>query len=311
MQIHFFIDDMDERPEAYVHYHHGRRRLVRYHSDHRPHRTEIMYIRSPISEMRGDGMFHKYRRSASQADFVDEEFDDRHAPQKLSSVSRNPPDNPPRQVNFSDTTANNVTYNENEFTKPHDMSKKKYKRSATEVTLTSEAEAVIPPVEKIDPSNVPFTVSNGGPSQQPSLPGSVGHEADEHEEELTKVKMEEVITRDLEPDLIVSHTEEVSLPSQKEVTIDMPSSTTINYSETDKSVEHQLAIIERNETFDRSEDSDSGIHQPGGIINGNLRLKNRGMMEKKSIFTIAYDGVKTKRLKSADSESYDLSKEVK
>lgn len=57
------------------------------------------------------------------------------------------------------------------------------------------------------------------------------------------------------------------------------------------------------ETSDHSCDSDSGIGKP--IVNPRIELemKNSGLIEKKSIFTIAYNDVKTRHLQSAESNT--------
>ena len=52
------------------------------------------------------------------------------------------------------------------------------------------------------------------------------------------------------------------------------------------------------ENSEKSEDSDSGI---GFGKNGKLELKNNNKLEKKSIFTIAYNNVKTRNLNSSGS----------
>lgn len=52
--------------------------------------------------------------------------------------------------------------------------------------------------------------------------------------------------------------------------------------------------------FSEKSDSDSGI---GRYKADRLKLKNSNFMERKSIFTIAYDEIKTRHIKSADSQS--------
>ncbi|XP_074598665.1 cadherin-86C-like [Brevipalpus obovatus] len=63
--------------------------------------------------------------------------------------------------------------------------------------------------------------------------------------------------------------------------------------------ETAIKMIETADVSDKSSDSDSGIGR--SRMERKLNLKNSDLMTKKSIFTIAYDDVKTDRLKSADS----------
>ncbi|CAG2117777.1 unnamed protein product [Medioppia subpectinata] len=55
------------------------------------------------------------------------------------------------------------------------------------------------------------------------------------------------------------------------------------------------------ETSEKSYDSDSGIGKTIANANIDLDMKNSDLMEKKSIFTIAYNDVKTRHLQSAES----------
>ena len=53
-------------------------------------------------------------------------------------------------------------------------------------------------------------------------------------------------------------------------------------------------------------DTDSGIGRGGrGEHVTQLNIRNKGLMEKKDIFAIAYDGVRTQRIRSSDSDSRD------
>ena len=57
------------------------------------------------------------------------------------------------------------------------------------------------------------------------------------------------------------------------------------------------------ETSDKSYDSDSGIGRPVPNPKIDLNMKNSDLIEKKSIFTIAYNDVKTRRLQSTESNT--------
>jgi hypothetical protein len=52
---------------------------------------------------------------------------------------------------------------------------------------------------------------------------------------------------------------------------------------------------------EKSYDSDSGLGRPGVNTKVDFDIKNSGLMEKKSVFTIAYNDVKTRQLQSAES----------
>jgi hypothetical protein len=59
---------------------------------------------------------------------------------------------------------------------------------------------------------------------------------------------------------------------------------------------------------DYRSDSDSGIGRGSkrGQLHGDLNIKNKDLMEKKNIFTLAYDGVRTQRIRSSESDRDSL-----
>ena len=73
---------------------------------------------------------------------------------------------------------------------------------------------------------------------------------------------------------------------------------------TDKQNQNIKRVLTKENSFETSEksyDSDSGIGRTNPKID--LNMKNSDLIEKKSIFTIAYNDVKTRRLQSTDSNT--------
>ena len=75
---------------------------------------------------------------------------------------------------------------------------------------------------------------------------------------------------------------------------------------TDKRNDKIKKVLTKENSFDTSEksyDSDSGIGKSVANPKIDLNMKNSDLIEKKSIFTIAYNDVKTRRLQSTESNT--------
>lgn len=262
----------------------------RTHSTRRPQQTEIMYIRSPPTQP----------RSVSEQGAVFDEEDE----EELDRTPSPDYDDTPtgtfrrkgrRQVSFKTRSGVTVPGKVSSSDQETPMFKNRKLRSESEVSLSSQTVAddrsttvrqqtpirQRPSIAVTNDSSAASSRRSSVVARQVPLPGAVGDD-DGHEDD------EDVQTPDS-----TTHVKQVANVSDESEVASVGSVEKVLIIDTKKS--------HLNEIVSDKSDSDSGLGQAKNRSERLLSHKNSDMMQKKSVFTIAYDGVKTNRLKSAES----------
>jgi hypothetical protein len=234
----------------------------------REKKTEIMYIRSPPEQLRDDDLpVHEDYRSASEALQIndpDSGLGDYFGERRRSSV---------KQVSFQMQPISRGSESLDSVEQKEDERARKMRRSPSEHTIFSQdkvfgcedsASHRLPVNDDEEEEGRKTRLMNGQrPSSRESASGGSSSSTVKH---ITTVTLPGTVERPYENETRIAH----------------PSPT------------RQILDVER-----ISSDSDSGIGSR--LQKAELNLKNKNLMEKKSIFTLAYDGVKTERIRTAGS----------
>ncbi|KAI1291952.1 hypothetical protein HDE_07304 [Halotydeus destructor] len=230
--------------------------------------TEILYIRSPPPANSSEYYGRSVSETAIQLDEEDDIDSIESANTRLEDKKR---EKGSRQVSFK-VNSDQVSMSTDQ--EPIYSIPQKRNRSVSTVTLSSKAG---------NGANH-HSQSQSKLKSPPPLPGSV--EYDEEEEE-------EVGRSDTQPKSIYNDNQ-----PERNSNVQTPNTEMPELASTGDQLEP--SGTQKPDAIEPKSDSDSGIGNTRHKVS-ELNLKNKNLMEKKSIFTIAYDGVKTTRLKSADS----------
>jgi len=242
----------------------------------KPRKTEILYIRSPLHDLK-----HGAARSASEAAMRIDERDEYPTPSTADTSSRRSTTmKARRQVSFKTNSADGVIVpgtvsisdqDEHTYTKPFGRH-----RSVSNMTLAGQT----------PPSRASSTPASR--VRHATLPGSVEDEA------LTDMNDE------TEPKIAMYNVEDsnaIDTDDKSEQVDEIPP----DYDDEADQAKIAPSVTQIKDVVSEKSDTDSGLGRDAGRHVSELNLKNSNLMLKKSIFTVAYDGVKTNRLKSAES----------
>jgi len=257
--------------------------------DGRPRRTEIMYIRSPLHEIQEDQLRSvseaEVRTEAEHTDVEEGRISDKSrvaaAERKFNTVPRGKVETGlagrsssvvRRQVTFTgqEMQGSKVMEKRDSLTAPHvessEATSRREKSNRTGSASGSSGEG-----------------RRGSRAEQDVLPGSVESDS------------EGGSSFELDQDLIAGVVTGSDTHLRRALGEDSPKSVL----KVETGQERRKSSL-GDHSGERS-DTDSGIERTIQISDKKMNLKNSELMQKKSVFTIAYDGVRTDRLMSATS----------
>lgn len=276
----------------------GRYKVGRRNNRVKPKRTEILYIRSPLHAMQSED------RSISEAALRLNDIDESASSAEIARTrSRN---KAKRQVSFKESNDNlretaSVTDSE---VFPEKLERH---RSVSNMTLNSQQQAIQPVPPERRPSLLVTTPSDpmspAGPATHEIITGTPG-----------VIKRHASLPGSVDDELVLDHPGDATTEPKAvygdnvQIVDDRHSPTVPDIPPPDYDVSDQLPSVqpttrlqtEVGQAKESASDTDSGIGNTRTHVS-ELNLKNSALMQKKSIFTQAYDGMKTTRLKSAES----------
>jgi hypothetical protein len=325
----FLIDDLNEpnslqrsRPLAHHLSYNGKYLTV-------PKRTEILYIQSPttVDERPEDLM-----RSISQNDMhSNEEQASGNSPKIPLHSKENPKQVEPtnvyssqrqRQVSFTDQNVSNFAIPE-EVTVPG-MVRTDSKQKSKPVASTSSS-GKKQSINEINVENDLEDNQNSDDSLENPIYSSINIDAKKPHSSHTRIitdpnienriavdslknsvhsndEIETYKTPNLDEKIRITSVSGVPVSIELTNELKKQSNQTIDNNSVD--VNSRKNVLRKENSIDNSEksyDSDSGLGRSGLNTKIDFDIKNSGLMEKKSVFTIAYNDVKTRQLQSAES----------